>query len=582
MYICCLYLFICLFVYICLDITNIEETGVGWSCPPDIDLGCVFRLRIQLTAEVDVDRIVISGLTDGVIVSPQIEILELRTDPNTLNVDNNLYSITIPIDDEITNVSMRLSIGSGKNLVLTEITVYSTEDINISVLNPAYSFSSVVPIVTPTSPNIATTQLPNIPITTTTVLTENQNTPNTVATTSTSLNNMNTTNTTFTPQNTTNTTFTPQKTTIQTNTTFTPQKTTNTTFTPQNTTNTTFTPQKTTNTTFTPQNTTIQTNTDSPRPEATEDCKIQSISLSIIGVLSIFIVTMLFNSIIIIALLAKNNRKIRRKLNTLEQAKKDTPTIASYIKSYKKRHTQPELGLTVVENRIAADDMYELPEPRQEPISVNIIHNMDSGFASPSAAVSQLQNNNFNNLSVNTDYVQMENLSLSAQKETKHDSDPQDEFEVPIQENTTYSSIQRTGLPRISIENCDNSIYGNSLDVPMEENIGYISNLEIPMQENTAYSSIQRTGVPRISIENCDNSIYGSNLDIPMEENIGYISTKNVLVVNRPTEPNGIFNGKVENSDIKHIYASITNECCVEFPIRNTGEFPSYNVLVHK
>ena len=443
----CLYLFI--FVNICLDITNIGETGVGWSCPPDIDLGCVFRLRIQLTAEVDVDRIVISGLTDGVIVSPQIEILELRTDPNTLKVDNNLYSITIPIDDEITNVSMRLSIGSGKNLVLTEITVYSTEDINISVLNPAYGFSSLVPIVTPTSPNIATTQLPNTPITTTTVLTENQNTPNTVATTTTSLNNMNTTNTTFTPQNTTNTTFTPQKTT---NTTFTPQKTTNTTFTPQNTTNTTFTPQKTTNTTFTPQNTTIQTNTNSPRPEATEDCKIQSISLSIIGVLSIFIVTMLFNSIIIIALLAKNNRKIRRKLNTLEQAKKDTPTIASYIKSYKKRHTQPELGLTVVENRIAADDMYELPEPRQEPISVNIIHNMDSGFASPSAAVSQLQYNNFNNLSVNTDYVQMENLSLSAQKETKHDCDPQDEFEVPIQENTAYSSIQRTGLPRISIE----------------------------------------------------------------------------------------------------------------------------------
>ena len=116
----------------------------------------------------------------------------------------------------------------------------------------------------------------------------------------------------------------------------------------------------------------------------------------------------------------------------------------------------------------------------------------------------------------------------------------------------------------------------------MEENIGYISNLEVPMQENTAYSSIQRTGVPKISIENCDNSIYGSNLDIPMEENIGYISTKNVLVVNRPTEPNRIFNGKVENSDIKHIYASITNECCVEFPIRNTGEFPSYNVLVHK
>ena len=519
------------FVFInCLDIKNFEETGVGWTCPSDKDLGCVFDLNIQLTNETDIDEIVIFGLSDGQIVTPQAVAPEYRI--RDIEIQNKLFTITIRIDLEVSNIRMQLSIGNGKSLVLTEIAVYSdVDDVNLSVQSIAYNYVSIISEEIPTSSNIDNCQQENV-ATTNQVENENMSVANTVL-----IDNPNPTTASINMTSQTDTTFTPQNTKIKTN---------------PNPTTVSINMTSQTDTTFTPQNTTttIKTNPNSPNPEIGIDCKKQSIFLSTIGVLAIFMVTLLFNSVIVILLLLKNNRKIRKKLSILEQTKTDASTMATYIKSYKMRHAHTEQDLTVIQNRIAADDMYDrqepipepIPEPKQEPVlTVNIIHNIDSGFASPSAAVPNIQYNamgDFNSLSipmtVNTSYAQIENLNSSAQRETDYDSCVQDEFEVPLEDNSAYSSMPTTVLPQICVENCDTSI-------------------------------------------NVD-----TQLNIPMADNIGYISGRNESAVNKALVPNEMFTGKIENNDIKHIYSSIANECSIDFPTRKSGEFPSYNVLVHK
>ena len=548
--------------YNCLDIDNYEETAVGWICPEDIDLGCSFDLNIQLTTSTTIERIVLFGLSAGEVTYPEVEIAEIKFVLEDIKVENKLFTISIPIDEELTNIRMKLWIENGKILVLSEVALYSTDDINLSVLDIAYDFLGVDPVELPTSENIADFQRNNNREANGNTFVENTvKTDNTMATTV-------------------------LNTTIQTNTTFTPQ---NTTFTPQNTTQI--------------ATTTIQTTPSFPD---IKDCQKQSIFLSIIGVLSIFMITLLFNSVIIIALLAKNNRKLRRKMNTLEHPKNPASTISSYIKGYKMRHVQPELDLTVVQNRIAIDDMYDNPQTTSEQTNaVNMIHNIDSGFASPITPVPNIHYGvieHLDSLSVpmtaNAGYAQIGPIECSVSNESQYECCVQEEFEVPMEENVAYSSIQRKDLPQICVDRCGNSLEPNTLDIPMVDNVAYSSiqrkgfqqvcidrrenslepnTLDIPMVDNVAYSSIPRKGPQQISIDRCGNS-----LELPMVENIGYISSRNALTVNRAQMPNSVFSGGVGSSDIKQIYSSIANECSVEFPMRKNGEFPSYNVLVHK
>ena len=490
-------------MYIPLDTSDVNANGVGWSCPVDSDLPCIYNFSITLTTTTTINRIELLGLRQGSADYPIVAVTgkEVKYE---LKINGSLFVVTIPIASEDNIFNLLMTVQNGRNLILTEIAVFTGENINIAVESESYDFVGILSGDVSTSAPIANFQSERF-------VQQTVDPSETNATTT-------TTTTTITASITTQTTTqAPPQTTrvnnVQINTT-------------QNTTQTT---QNTTQTTLSPSTSSI------------EQCMTKPIFLSIIGTLGIFIITLLINGIIIVSLLVKNNRKIRRKLHTLEAKKGESFKVYDF--DTQQNNSPPRLNtqITVIENMITTDDVYDSLEA--VPVT------RDSGIGSPNNVM--LQRNLIDQNFFQQNSIPVTNSSCYIQP--SHPKDERldecaivDENEIQMEENVAFRD---TVMPQISVQMCESYKQGN-LGIPMTENIGYMSS-----------RSKQQLPIAPIQQE---------NLGTPMTENIGYLKSRNGLSVSG-----------LQNVEPKHIYASIANDYCIAIPDRNS-EMTGYNVLKHK
>lgn len=444
-----------------------------------------------------INRIELLGLVQGSASYPLVILMGEETDYER-TVDGNLFVVSVPIGSKVNLLNLSLIVEPGRNLILTEFAVFTGENVNIAVESESYTFQGIMSDDVSTSAPIANFQ-------------SDQFSTQTVA-----------------ASNTITTTQPAPQTTTQTTTQSAPQ-TTRVNNTQINTIQ---------NTQQTTQNTTESIST--PPASLMDQCMTQTILISIIGVLGIFIITVLLNSIIVVAILAKNNRKIRRKLHALEAKKGESFKLYDFET---KQSIPPRLLNTktiINENMITTDDVYD---------SLEVPVTGDSGIGSPSNAT--LQRNSVNPNFFHQSSVPMTEsscfiISNRMTNERPNECPIMDENEVHMEENVAFRD---TSVPQICVERCE-SYKQENLGIPMTENLSYMSSRTKPQ-------------LPAAPIQQ-------ENLGIPMTENIGYVSSRNGPIV-----------PEFQNGEPKHIYASIATEYCIPIPDKNS-EMTGYNVLRHK
>ena len=461
-----------------------------------------------------INRIELLGLKQGSADYP-IVTLSGREVEYELTIDGSLFVVTVPIGSEVNSLNLSLTVQNGRKLLLTEFALFTGENVNIAVANESYTFEGILPQEFPTSATIANYQLDRFA--------QQTIDPSIVGTT--------TTTTTATTQTTQTTTQAASRTTrvnnIQTNTTRNPQQTA----------------QITTQTTL------------NPTAASIEQCMPGTVFASIIGVLGISIITMLVNSIIVVVILARNNRKIRRKLHDMESMQGESFKLYEF--GSQQNNLPPTQLLssqgTVIENMITTDDVYD---------SIEVPVTRDSGIESPNNGM--LQRNYMNPDLFYKGAIPVTNSSCvilpnRLTDERYYECSVMDENEVPMEENVAF---RETMMPQICVEKCE-SLKQDNLNIPMTENIGYVSSRK----------------TPQLSIAPTQQD----NLNIPMTENIGYVSSRKTPQLSiAPTQQDNLNIPMTENiGEPKQIYCSITEEYCVAIPERNM-EMTGYNVLQHK
>ncbi|KAI6659216.1 hypothetical protein LOD99_14889 [Oopsacas minuta] len=435
------------------EIETITTDGVGWNCQSDRDQSCIFYVKIKLSRTAYISRVVIFGLIQGSDRLPEVKMTSNpdKSPTNGILIDN-IYSITTSIDSNENLFQFSFTVAAGTNIVLSEIAVFTGEDVNIAVENVGYNYVGEIPEEErPTSSHIANFQ-------------------NGASFDAQTIGDRTETGTTI------------------------PSTTTESTITMENT--NTF--QSTISTISTTQ---IDASTAVDPQPLKDDCTARSVFFSIVGTLGIFVITTLLNSIIIIVLLARNNRKVRRKLHALQNSK--TESFRNYAENVQQE--------TVIVNSISIDDVYDSLTTR------DTSNQRDSGFDSPSNANPIIRNSTY---CINSNLMNQNSSSIT------------------VVDNTSCHQA----VPHINQDTCVQDEH------------------EVQMEDNIAYTDHNK--LPEICIETCQESLQQAHLGIPMVDNAGYVSARNCLGVkmkNGTKEP-------LEVCDVKHIYASIGNECCIAIP----------------